>query len=527
MRKLFFVIIAGSTLILGGCAISPKPFTGQQLSDIAHQDRQASFAGMEPLTGPLTLQEAIARALKYNLDHRVRMLEQAMAVGQLDASRYDMLPRLLANAGYSSRDEENIRRATDSVTGAPSLANPYISNERSHVTSDIGLTWNVLDFGASYYSAKQNADRVLAAAERRRKAMHLLTQNVRSAFWRAASAEKLRADVKTTITLAEAALADSTRIEAERIKTPAEALRYQRTLLENIRLLEAIDRELASARIELASLVGLAPNADYHIAEPKGELAALPNLTIPVERMEELAIENNADLREQFYTTRIAALETRRSLLKLFPGLSFDYAYKHDDDRYLVNQSWQEAGIQVSLNLLNLLSAPSQMRLAKQNVELAEARRVALQMAVLTQTHLARQLYEDAALQYRRADAIWQVDSRLAELSHNQAQSQMTSQLDRVSTGTAAILSLLRRYQALAKAQEAASKIQAIMGLDPQIGSLDSESLSELTRHIEQTLRSWTGGEALAPADQSGEAPLPVSPPTVRSSFECSGCPLS
>src|SRR3569833_1113497 len=318
MRKLFFVIIAGSTLILGGCAISPKPFTGQQLSDIAHQDRQASFAGMEPLTGPLTLQEAIARALKYNLDHRVRMLEQAMAVGRLDASRYDMLPR--------------------------PLANPYISNERSHVTSDIGLTWNVLDFGASYYSAKQNADRVLAAAERRRKAMHLLTQNVRTAFWRAASAEKLRADVKTTITLAEAALADSTRIEAERINTPAEALRYQRTLLENIRLLEAIDRELASARIELASLVGLAPNADYHIAEPKGELAALPNLTIPVERMEELAIENNADLREQFYTTRIAALETRRSLLKLFPGLSFDYAYKHDDDRYLGGRGGRGAG---------------------------------------------------------------------------------------------------------------------------------------------------------------------------------------
>src|SRR3569833_3272815 len=187
--------------------------------------------------------------------------------------------------------------------------------------------------------------------------------------------------------------------------------------------------------------------------------------------MEELAIENNAELRELFYTTRIAALETRRSLLKLFPGLSFDYAYKHVVVRFLVFLCWLVVGFLVCFFLLYLLSAPSQMRLAKQNVELAEARRVALQMAVLTQTHLARQLYEDAALQYRRADAIWQVDSRLAELSHNQAQSQMTSQLDRVSTGTAAILSLLRRYQALAKAQEAASKIQAIMGLDPQIGS--------------------------------------------------------
>src|SRR3569833_879494 len=134
MRKLFFVIIAGSTLILGGCAISPKPFTGQQLSDIAQQDRQASFAGMEPLPGPLTLQEAIARALKYNLDHRVRMLEQAMAVGQLDASRYDKKPRQQTKTKNNTHKEEKNRRATDSVTGAPSLANPYFSIVRSHVT---------------------------------------------------------------------------------------------------------------------------------------------------------------------------------------------------------------------------------------------------------------------------------------------------------------------------------------------------------------------------------------------------------
>src|SRR3569832_662945 len=102
-------MIAGSALVLGGCAISPKPLTGQQLSDIAHQDRQASFAGMEPVTGPLTLQEAIARALKYNLDHRVRMLEQTMAVGQLDASRKNKKPQQQTNTENSTQEEENIR----------------------------------------------------------------------------------------------------------------------------------------------------------------------------------------------------------------------------------------------------------------------------------------------------------------------------------------------------------------------------------------------------------------------------------
>ena len=34
---------------------------------------------------------------------------------------------------------------------------------------DLGLSWNVLDFGVSYYQSKQNADRLLVAQERRRK----------------------------------------------------------------------------------------------------------------------------------------------------------------------------------------------------------------------------------------------------------------------------------------------------------------------------------------------------------------------
>ena len=79
--------------------------------------------------------------------------------------------------------------------------------------------------------------------------------------------------------------------------------------------------------------------------------------TIPVEAMEEQAIGNNADLRESFYNARIASQETRRALLKLFPGLSFNYGVNHSDDDYLINQNWNAAGIQLSFNLLGLLSA--------------------------------------------------------------------------------------------------------------------------------------------------------------------------
>lgn len=476
--------------LISGCAVNPKPFTQEELASVNRADRQTALGNMPAITGAVTLDEAIARALKYNLDNRTRLLEQALAAGQLDASRFDMLPRLLANAGYNWRDEENIRRATDSVTGLPSLANPYISSEKSHNTWDIGLAWNILDFGASYYSAKQNADRLLIAQERRRKAMHTLIQNVRTSFWRALAAEKQGDQVRAAIQEAETALSDSSRISGELIKSPGEALRYQRNLLENLRLLESVDRELSSARIELASLMGADPGSRIHLVEPDGG-KPMP-LDMPVERMEEIALTQNADLREQFYNARIAAMDTRKALLKLLPGVSFDYGYKHDDDKYLVNQDWREAGLRVSFNLFNLLSGPSQMKAAEMGVKVMEARRMALQMAVLTQVHLARHQYDDALRQQRRAEAIWDVDNRLARLAASQEQSQMASRLDANAANVAAILSSVRRYHAMAKVHEAASRMQATLGLEPDIGSLDEIDLPTLEKRIGESLKRWT-----------------------------------
>ena len=507
LRVRFLVLSCG--LLLGGCAVAPKPFTGEELAAINRADRAEAQRGMPAINGALSLDEALARALKFNLEHRTRILEQAQAVGQLDASRYDMLPKLLANAGYTWRDLENTRSATDSVTGLPSLANPYISSARSHSTWDMGLSWNVLDFGASYYTAKQNADRVLIAQERRRRAMHNLIQNVRRVYWRALAAEKLGEQVRVTIEQAEAALGDSRKISGELIKSPGDALRYQRNLLENLRLLESVDQELASSCIELASLIGADPGSRIPLQEP--EAANPMPLDLKIERMEEIALTHNADLRESFYSARIAAAETRKSLLRLLPGISFDYAYRHDDDKYVINQQWQDAGVRVSFNLFNLLSGPAAMKAAEMGVKVAETRRMALQMAVVTQVHLASYQYDDALKQYQRSDEIWAVDNRLAQIALSQEKSQTASSLDRIAANVTYILSSVRRYHAMANVHEAASRVQATLGLEPEIGSLDETDLPTLQKQIGLSLQHWT--KLTVPADQvAAHAPVATPP---------------
>jgi outer membrane protein TolC len=454
---------------------------------------------VEPITRALSLDEALARALKYNLNQRAQLMEQAIALNVWQAGNFDMLPRALATAGYHNRNRDLITRSQDSVTGQPSLANPYISSERTYETADLGVSWSVIDFTVAYYNAKQNADRVLIAAEHRRKAMHTLTRDVTVAFWRMASAQRLREEVKRTIGAAEAALADAAQANSEGLRSPGDNLRYQRQLLENIRLLSSIEKDFSVARWTLANLINAPLNQEFSVQEPQQQ----PNiaiLAVPAERMEEIALLQNADLREQLYSQRIAAQEVRKSLAKLFPNLSFTDTLRYSTDSFLINKSWNEAGIVLSQNLTGLLSAPANRRMAKAGVALTEQRRLAVQMALLAQVQIARRELAASHQQLMFADRIWLLDQDITRLTSNREDAQADSKLAKVSADTAAIVSMLRRYQALAEFNAAAGALQATLGLQIDLRSVKDLSLSELTQAITSWQQAWQSGQInLAP----------------------------
>ncbi len=479
-------------LLAAGCAsVQPVALTSQDMQAQQKKDAEAMRKDVEPITGPLTLDEAIARALKYNLDRRSRMMEEALAMGQMDVSKFDMLPKIMAQAGYAYRDRTRFTYSSSYPDEHPTSTTPATTSERNRSTQDLGLTWSMLDVGLGYYGSKQQANRFLIAGEKRRKAMHLLMQDVRTAYWRAASAQLLKADVQRIIATAEEALADSRKVAAERVRNPLEPLRYQRQLLENLRLLENINQELSSAQVDLASLINAPLNQPIQIAA--GDLKNIEDVIsrVPVERLEEAALQNNPDLREQNYNARIALEETRRTMLRMFPNLSFNYGTKYDTDRYLLSNNWNEAGVQLSFNLMNLFTAGTQMKLAEAGVALADQRRVAAQAAVLTQVHLSRLQAINARSQFDRADAIYETDSQIATVMRNRQMVAAQSKLDLVSTETASVLSLLRRYQALAQVQVAENRMLATLGMEPQIGSTHELSLKELTDQIRRSKAPW------------------------------------
>jgi outer membrane protein TolC len=470
-------------MALSACAVTPP----RQLSEAdvfaqSQSDLAQLASEVVPIQGELTLEEAQARALKYNLELRTAMMEEALQRAQLDVTNFDMLPTLLAQAGYNTRSNERISQSRDAESGELSPSR-FISQERDHWLSQLGVSWSLLDLGMGYYGAQQQADRTLIAFEKRRKILHLLMQDVQIAFWRAASAQAMQERVEVAIAGAENALFEARTAQGERIDRPQDGLRYQRQLLENLRLLEAVSEELSNAQVELAQLVNAPIGQHIQVSEPaRRDYPML--LSLPVEILEEMTLSRNPDIIEQQYNARIARAESRKTLVQMFPNLNFDYGVSYDDDRYLVNNDWRQAGAQLSFNFFNLLTAPAQMRLADAGIALADQRRTMVQMGALTQLHLSRLDYANAVEQLERSKQIWDVDTQLLKYTTDAVSARTESQLNLVSSETSAILSELRLYQANAQSEAAAARLLFTLGVEPEVGSVSELTLEELIEQL-------------------------------------------
>lgn len=485
-RPLHLAALAAALAVTGCTTLAPVPLSDEDARLQVSADRSAVSVDVQPLGSGLSLDEAIARALKYNLDRRARLLEQAVAARQFDATRYDQLPRLIASAGYSARDSDRISASTD-LQGNPTGADPTLSQERRHATAGLELNWSLLDLGLARYNAEQAGDRVLAASERRRKATHQLVQDVRVAFWRAASAQRLSDEVTASLQLADAAMLDAQTAESERLRSPLDSLRYQRQLTENMRLLESIQQELSTARFELAALINAPIVLDTRLVVDR-EVPEGDPLLLDAQTMEERALGQNADLREQIYQRRIAATEARKVIVRAFPNVSFNVGPRYDSDSYLVNNNWFEASAQISYNLLNLLSLPANRRVAEAGVALADQRRLAAHVAVIAQVHVARQQLAGARRQFDRADTLWKLDDRITHQLVAREQAQAGNKLERVAAQTTSIVSMLRRYQALAQLHAAHSRMQATLGVDLLPSSSDDLTLAQVAEQVRAQL---------------------------------------
>jgi len=477
------VLASAIAVLMTGCAIAPHPFTADEQAAQIKTDREAMFKDQEPVSKPITLSEAMARAVKYNLDNRLKMMEEAVAQRQLDLSRYDMLPRLTLAAGYTGRNSFPAASSEDVFTNTQSLA-PSTSSDKNLRTADLGFAWNILDFGVSYYQAQEQADRTLILKERRRKVVHSLMQQVRQAYWLALAAQEVESKAVAMQKDVESALIDLDKIQRERLRAPKEVLSERRQLLDTQRQLESIADELAQAKPHLAALMNLDPSQQFTLAGD-GKMA-VPSLNASVAEIAETALQKRPELVEARYNERISVTETKKTMAKLMPGLEFDLGEHYDSNSFLVNNHWADAGLHVSWNIFNLLSAKQITETAQAQVDVAKMQRMALSMAVLSQVYIAERDYHGRARQYTLARKLDDVDHEILDQVRNETKSDAQGKLQQIHAGLNALYSDLRLQHEFGALQNAYGTVMASMGADPLPEEVGGHDLSTLTRAVEQ-----------------------------------------
>ncbi|WP_207482353.1 TolC family protein [Arenibaculum pallidiluteum] len=492
-------------LLLGACAISPDPISDGQHLARAQAERQKLYEAVPAIDGPLTLEEAIARALRFNYDHRLALLEQTLQNSQLTLANFNMLPRLAANAGYTVRDVETASSSVSILTRRQSLE-PSVSQDESRWTGDITFTWNLLDFGLSYFQAKQQADRALIAVERRRRVVNNMIREVRSAYWRAATAERLLPQIEPVINEAEKALEASREIERDGLQAPVETLEYQRTILQVVSQLRRLRSDLSVAKSQLASLVNIPPGTSFAIAAAGLERMPVPQPpTAPLAELELYGLTLRPELREEVYQERVDRQNVYREILRMVPGVSLFAGPNYDSNSYLVNNQWNEAGFRVTWNLIGLLQGPKAVEVAESQGAVTAARRLALSIAVITQINISYQQFLQAREAYRTAQAISDVEAKITSLTRGGNDAQAVPELERIRRSTSAIAAELERDRALSELQGAVSNIYVAIGMDPLPAGAQSDDYHILREQVRASLVRMESG--MLPALPQPEPP--------------------
>ncbi len=499
------LLVLAAALVLAGCStVTPQMATQEEVTERVKADTQGMYVGQSPITGPVTLEEAIARTLKYNLDYRLKKMESALAFGLSEYGSYDMLPKLLASAGYRTRSNDSGGTSIGILDGIQSLR-PSTSEERSHALAGAEFSWSLLDFGVSYYRARQQSDQFLIAEERRRKVVQNMVQDVRASYWRALGAQRLEAQTKDILERAKLALARSREAETQKVISPALALNYQRALLDAISLLNQRRQDLEFANRELAALMNVEPGVRFVVAEAtEARLPAPPN---DVRKLEEMALLQRPELREEDFKRRITADETRKQLLSMLPGVSFDAGLQYDSNKLLNSNSWAQGGVRISWNLLSLLAMPSLKTTQELQAKTDAARRMALSMAVMTQLRVGVERYRLAVEDFKLADTAAQVDKRMADYTRASVTAKLDSELEAIRTQARAVPGNYQRANTYASAQIAFGRLYSSLAFDPLPDDFDGNDIPKLSERVREHLKTTEQDTLKMTSNLFGSAP--------------------
>jgi outer membrane protein TolC len=451
---------------LSSCAIKPAPLTADEIRSRVSEDRAVLTKDQEPVSSSIDLYEAMARALKYNLDARVELMQKMLAQTQLDLSHYAMLPRLAANAGFDGRNNFTGAYARSLITGNRILE-PFTSADKNIFSADLSLSWNVLDFGLSYIRAKQAADDVLIAEEERRRVANRVMQDVRAAYWRAISAERILPSLKMLDEWVKGAIEKAQAVQDEKLNAPLVPLQYKLDLLNTQRYIQQLFRELSVAKLQLAALINLPPGQEQKmvLVEPERESSTV-NLPSNMSVLEDRALHARPELRMIDYRRRINARETKAAILEMLPSLNLQSGGNYSSNSFLFYNNWAAYSARASWNLLSVFRFPARAKTIEAQDKVLHTQGLALTMAIMSQVHVSVAQFAQAKKEMTTAKLYNATQSQITEHTRVAWRTAKLSELAMLRERVNQVAAQLRYDAAEADLQTACASLLAAVGED-------------------------------------------------------------
>ena len=484
-----------SASLLAGCSVKPDLLTEGEINNFVSRNAEGLIADQEPVNGSIGLYEAMARALKYNLDYKVEMMSATLAARAADVKSADMLPQVATSWGYSGRDPESGGYSRSLTTGLKS-ADASTSSQSENFDANITASWNILDFGLSYVRAKQAGDQALIAQESKRKIVNRIVEDVRTVYWRAASSERLLGGLMMLEGRVNNALANSRSLSREGVLAPLTALTYQRELVDIRKQIHELERDLKTAKIQLAALMNIPPNSRYSLVVPQRGAVKLA-LSQNAESLVEAAMIHRPELHEALLKERISAKEANAALLSLLPGIQVYGGTNWDSNDLLFNNNWVTWGAKASWNAMRIFQYPAIKKEGEARRELGRQQALAMTMAVFTQVHASRARFAHSSVILQDASESFSVQKKILVQVKNSASENAASEQALIREEMNTLLSSVRYDVAYADLQNAFANVYSSVGIDPYGENITG---TESVKVLSQALRStW-----VERGDQSG-----------------------
>ena len=396
-------------------SLSANAITHEQIEINANRTLNNLFAEEAHIGEDITLSSAMARALLYNLEDRISRMEYAMATKQVAINKFDLLPQLAFNAGYTSRDSHNVSLSENLKTRRISTQQSTTS-DRSIINSSLGAVWNVLDFSRAYVNSKIQTNEVLSLAQRKRQAMINIMNQVRYLFFQAWAAQEMQDEINEMIIDIQQILQNAENVEKSGNLAPERILNLQAQYLVTFQDLLEMHRTLSTAKFKLATFINLPPGKAFNLIMDEDDMTLPQSFELKgyaLNKLEQKALMNRPEILMSEYNVRIKANEIHDTILKMLPSVSMDITQNWTSNSYTVNDSYLSLGIAASYNLLDLIRMSSELKNAKARKAIEEKRQMAFSISAIAALHISLSNYNLTYQEYHYAAKLADVRKRL------------------------------------------------------------------------------------------------------------------